>query len=170
MLRVLAQYRVEVAGSGDQEVVEAFPAQCSDESFRDRVRAGCSYRGADDADVSAGEDGVERRGELAVSVADQEPEPVGAVAELHEQVAGLLDDPVSGGVGGDSGEVHASSWVNHHVFMPPNWKHKYPEFYKQLRSYQKKGKNKNDDAPDVLAAIYERVANPARSKFRVRTA
>ena len=40
MLRVLPQYRVEVAGSGDQEVVEAFPAQCSDESFRDRVRAG----------------------------------------------------------------------------------------------------------------------------------
>jgi hypothetical protein len=37
---------------------------------------------------------VEGRGELAVPVADQEPEPVGSVAEVHEQVAGLLDDPV----------------------------------------------------------------------------
>jgi hypothetical protein len=54
--------------------------------------------------------------------------------------------------------------------MPHNWKHKYPEFYRQLMSYQKKGRNRNDDAPDVLAAIYERVANPSKSTFRVRTA
>src|SRR5215212_12255103 len=32
-------------------------------------------------------------------------EPVGAVGELHAQVAGLLSDPDAGGVGGDSGEV-----------------------------------------------------------------
>jgi hypothetical protein len=63
MLRVLAQYRGEMSGSGDQEVVEAFPAQGADEAFRDRVRAQCPYRGADDADVGAGEDGVERAGE-----------------------------------------------------------------------------------------------------------
>ena len=37
-------------------------------------------------------------------------------------------------------------------------------------SDQKKGRNKHDDAPDVLAAIYERVANPSKSTFRVRTA
>lgn len=64
----------------------------------------------------------------------------------------------------------SSAWTNRHVFMPYNWKRKYPEFYKQLTSYQKKGKNKHDDAPDVLAAIYERVANPEKGKFRVRTA
>ncbi|WP_161631812.1 hypothetical protein [Rhodococcus sp. JG-3] len=45
--------------------------------------------------------------------------------------------------------------MNRHIFMAPNWKHKYPEFYKQIMAYQKKGKNKHDDAPDVLAAIYE---------------
>lgn len=54
--------------------------------------------------------------------------------------------------------------------MPPNWKHKHPEFYKQIMAYQKEGKNKHDDAPEVLAAIYERVANPNKSGFRVRTA
>ncbi len=64
----------------------------------------------------------------------------------------------------------SSAWVSKHVFMPPNWKHRWPEFYRQLMSYQKKGRNKHDDAPDVLAAIYERVANPSKSSFRVRTA
>ena len=38
MLDVLVQYKVEVAWSGDQEVVEAFPAERADEAFRDRVR------------------------------------------------------------------------------------------------------------------------------------
>jgi hypothetical protein len=35
---------------------------------------------------------------FAVPVADQEPVPVGAIAEVHQQVAGLLGDPGSGGV------------------------------------------------------------------------
>ena len=111
---ILAQDDVEVAWSGDQEVVEAFPAQGADEAFGDRVRPRCPDRGADDPDVGAGEDGVERGGELAVPVADQEPEPVGAVAEVHQQVAGLLGDPGPGGVGGDPGEVHAATVVLDH--------------------------------------------------------
>jgi hypothetical protein len=40
MLHILAQHDVEMAWSGDQEVVEAFPAQGADEAFRDRVRPG----------------------------------------------------------------------------------------------------------------------------------
>jgi hypothetical protein len=36
---------------------------------------------------SAGEDGVERGGELAVPIADEEPEPLGGLAEIHQQVA-----------------------------------------------------------------------------------
>ena len=63
----------------------------------------CPDRGADDADIGTGEDRVERGGELAVPVADQEPEPVGAFAKVHQQVAGLLGDPGPGGVGGDPG-------------------------------------------------------------------
>lgn len=54
----------------------------------------------------------------------------------------------------------SSAWVMKHIFMPINWQHKWPEFYNQLHKYQRKGKNTHDDAPDVLAAIYERVANP----------
>ena len=63
----------------------------------------------------AGEYRVEGSGELAVSVADQESEPVGVVAKVHEQVAGLLGDPGPGRVGGDAGDVHAAGAVlDHH--------------------------------------------------------
>lgn len=64
----------------------------------------------------------------------------------------------------------SSAWVNRHIVMPFNWKHRFPEFYRQLMGYQKKAKNKHDDAPDVLAAIYDRVANPSQYVFRVRSA
>ena len=108
---IFAQHDVEVARSADQQMVEAFPAQCPDEAFRDRVRPRCPDRSADDADVGAGEHGVERGGELAVPVADQELELLGAIAELHQQVAGLLRDPVPGRVGGYAAEVHPAAAV-----------------------------------------------------------
>ena len=53
-------------------------------------------------------------GELGISVADQEPELFGLVAEVHEQVAGLLGDPGAGGVGGDPGDVHLAGGVLDH--------------------------------------------------------
>lgn len=49
----------------------------------------------------------------------------------------------------------SSAWVSKNVFFPPNWKQKFPEFARQVLNYQKKGKNAHDDAPDVLASIYE---------------
>ena len=72
VLDVLLKHCREVARSSDQEMVEVFAAQGADEAFGDRVRPRCSDWGADDADVGAGEYGVEGRGEFAVSIADQE--------------------------------------------------------------------------------------------------
>ena len=110
----MRHYR-EVARSGDEEVVQAFAAERADPAFRDGVRSGCPCRGAEDADVGTGEHRVEGCGELAAAVADQEPKLVGPVAELHQQVAGLLGDPGLGGMGGDPGEVHAAAAVlDHH--------------------------------------------------------
>jgi hypothetical protein len=57
-------------------------------------RARCPDRGAEDGDVGAGEHGVDGGGEFGISVANQEPELGGAVAEVHQQVAGLLCHPV----------------------------------------------------------------------------
>ena len=48
---------------------------------------------------------------VAVPVADQEPESVRALAEVHEKVAGLLGGPGAGGMGGDPGDVHAATPV-----------------------------------------------------------
>jgi hypothetical protein len=45
--------------------------------------------GADDADVGAGEDRVERGGELAVPVADQEAESVGEVTTVFADAHSL---------------------------------------------------------------------------------
>lgn len=56
--------------------------------------------------------------------------------------------------------LSSSAWVQRHVFMPPNWISKYPQFAKQLLGYQRKGKNDHDDAPDVLAGIYEQCTVP----------
>jgi hypothetical protein len=114
MLEVLPQYRGEVARPGDQEMVEAFAAQGADEPFRDRIRPWRSDWCVDDADVGAGEDGVKGGGEPAVPVANHEPDPLGPVAEVHEQVAGLLSDPGAGGVGGDPGEAYVAAVVLNH--------------------------------------------------------
>jgi hypothetical protein len=66
---------------------------------------GARTGGADDADVGAGEHRDEGCDELAVSVADQKPKLLGVVAEIHEQVAGLLGHPGAGGMGGDPGDA-----------------------------------------------------------------
>src|SRR6188472_2187762 len=95
-------------------MVEAFAAQRANPALRDGVRARRLDWDADDGDGGAGEHGVEGGGELGISVADQEPELLGAVAEVHEQVAGLLGDPGAGGVGGDPGEVYAAAAVLDH--------------------------------------------------------
>ncbi len=52
-----------------------------------------------------------------------------------------------------------SSWVNEHIYMPFNWQHKYPEFYKHIKNFMRKGKNLHDDGADVLTAIAEQINN-----------
>ena len=61
--------------------------------------------------VDGGDHGVEGGGELAVAVADQEPEAPVGVVEVHEQVAGLLGQPGSGRVGGDAQDVYPAGGV-----------------------------------------------------------
>lgn len=53
----------------------------------------------------------------------------------------------------------SSAWVAKNVYMPPNWTSKYPEFAAEVLGYVAGGKNAHDDGVDVLATIYERVAN-----------
>ena len=55
LLEVLLQYHREVALSGDQELVEAFPAEGADEALGDGVGPRCPDWSADDGNVGAGE-------------------------------------------------------------------------------------------------------------------
>lgn len=48
-----------------------------------------------------------------------------------------------------------STSVMNRVFMPVNWKDRWPEFYDAITRYQKEGKNEHDDAPDALTGVYE---------------
>ena len=52
-----------------------------------------------------------------------------------------------------------SAWVNANIYMPVDWKNKWPEFAKDIISYQKEGKNKHDDGPDALTGIAEKMAS-----------
>lgn len=53
----------------------------------------------------------------------------------------------------------SSAWNSRNILMPPNWMSKYPEFASEVLGYVAGGKNAFDDGCDVLATIYERVAN-----------
>lgn len=50
-----------------------------------------------------------------------------------------------------------STWVMNHIYLPSNWRDRFPEFYKAIFEYQKEGKNKHDDAPDALTGLAEKV-------------
>jgi hypothetical protein len=60
----------------------------------------------DGLDAGAGKDRVEGGGELAGPVPDQVPEAGHLLAEVQQQVPGLLGGPASVGVGGDIEDVH----------------------------------------------------------------
>jgi hypothetical protein len=76
LLLELAKHGGGVPLIDDQEAVEEFAAQGADEAFGDGVGPRSSYRCLNDLDVARGEHAVERRGELGVTVADQEPEAI----------------------------------------------------------------------------------------------
>lgn len=48
-----------------------------------------------------------------------------------------------------------ATWVMDHIYYPANWKDRWPEYYNAMVSYQKEGKNKNDDAPDATTGVAE---------------
>jgi hypothetical protein len=64
-------------------------------------------RCADDLRTDRAPEVIEGPGELAVAVADQEPE-AGLLIKRAKEIPGLLGDPGAGGVGGDTSEVDSS--------------------------------------------------------------
>ena len=102
-----AEDALEMASVHDQDPVEAVGPDGTDEALGDRVRFWRSHWRLDDLDAFAGEDGVEVAGELAIAVADQEAKRSLSLLERPGELARLLGDPWSGGVGGAAGEMDA---------------------------------------------------------------
>lgn len=48
-----------------------------------------------------------------------------------------------------------STGVMKNIYYPKNWKQLYPEYYNEMRNFQRTGKNKHDDAPDATTGVYE---------------
>ena len=70
----------------DQYAVGELGPDCEDESFGQAIRSWTARWDLHDVDPGAGQDRIERGGELSGAVADEEPDGVGAIVEVHQQV------------------------------------------------------------------------------------
>ena len=95
-------------GHGEARVRE-WPAKCA--VCNPRFRFGHLRRAGQNPDAFRLEHGVERIGELACAVPDQELDCSGALAEVHQDVAGCLCRPRAVGMRGDAGEMDAAGLV-----------------------------------------------------------
>jgi hypothetical protein len=86
----------QVPFAEDQDAVGEFGSGGQNESFGEAVRSRTARWNLHGVDPDAGEDGVERGGELACSVADEELERGDTIVEVHQQIAGVLGGPGSG--------------------------------------------------------------------------
>lgn len=61
-----------------------------------------------------------------------------------------------------------STNVMEQIIMPENWQKRYSKFYKDIKSYQRKGKNEHDDAPDALTGFVEMINGEIKLKNKVK--
>src|ERR1022692_5195920 len=100
LVDVLADNTFEMTSADDQRAVQAFTTDRADEALSEGVGTGRPDRRSYRPNATGAEDLVEAGRELGVSIADQEPDRLGALGELIGQVPGLLDHPCSGRMGG----------------------------------------------------------------------
>lgn len=50
-----------------------------------------------------------------------------------------------------------ATFVMQHLLFPSDWAQRWPRYYAAMVSYQKTGKNKNDDAPDATTGVAETI-------------
>src|SRR3954452_7896424 len=105
MRGVPGKYPTKVLLAEDQYAVGEFGADGQYEAFGEAVRPRTARRDLDHLDTGIGQHCVERGRELPGTVANQEPEPADLLAEVHDEVAGLLGRPGPVGVRGDAEDV-----------------------------------------------------------------
>lgn len=48
-----------------------------------------------------------------------------------------------------------STSVMNNIYMPVDWENRWADFARDIKKYQRTGKNEHDDAPDALTGVYE---------------
>ena len=61
-----------------------------------------------------------------------------------------------------------SSNVMQQVIMPEDWEKRFPEFARDIKKYQRKGKNEHDDAPDTLTGLVEFINGDVKGIKRMK--
>jgi hypothetical protein len=87
----------KLLAAGDQEMVHALPAHGTDPALGDGIGVGSLDRRADDLGADRAPEVIEGPGELAVAVAEQEPDGGGLLIKRAKELPGLLGDPGAGG-------------------------------------------------------------------------
>jgi hypothetical protein len=90
---VLGQHAAEVLLPEDQHAVGQLGPHCQHEALGEAVRPRASRRDLDHLDADTSQHRVERGRELSGPVSDEESEPPDVLAEIHQEVAGLLRCP-----------------------------------------------------------------------------
>src|ERR1022692_4886511 len=98
----------------DQGAVEKLAPASADPTFGYRVHPRRLHVAEHGSDPGTGEDGVECSGVVRAAVADHELGPVRLLAEVHDQVPGLLHGPFPGGMQGDAEDADAPGRVLDH--------------------------------------------------------
>lgn len=62
-----------------------------------------------------------------------------------------------------------ASNVMEQIIMPYDWKERWPDFYKHVSRFQRKGKNDHDDAEDTLTGFVELINGDVKGKKKART-
>lgn len=106
MAEVLGEDGLELAAGEDEQVVQALLAYSPHPALGVRVRPRCPHGRAQDPDTGRGQDGVEGRGELCVTVPREEGEVVARLLQGGQEVARHLGHPRAIGFGCHAQDVH----------------------------------------------------------------
>jgi hypothetical protein len=105
MRGVRGKHLAKVPLAEDQHAVGEFGANGQYEAFGEAVRPRTPWRDLDHLDARIGQYRVERGRELSGPVAGEEPDRPDVLAEVHDEVAGLLGGPESVGMRGHAEDV-----------------------------------------------------------------
>ena len=108
---VFVQGMQQTALVPDQGSVQQFVAAALDPPFHDGVHARHVDAAEQDPDIGVGEDRVDQRGDLAVTIANHVPRCVAGVGQVHGEIPYGLGDPRGGGIRGGAHDADAAAGV-----------------------------------------------------------